>query len=541
MPDKLNSTFFSPGIVPNDPAQLPQYLRDLTVQLNGAIQSLDKGGYDKTYVAPTKPREGDMAYADGSYWNPGSGEGMYRYNGSAWAAMTPSSVAYATTAGTANALNASNNYTVYTLSATALTTSQNLFFGYGGAGGYINSADGYWGMVYRPSVNGSGGYSHLWTNNVGSGLMSLSTSGTLGANQFSGGGAGLTGTASGLSIGGNAVTATSATYLNNQNYIQRTGSSGNANTDFNNTPAGTYRYDGDDSGVANGPGNAWWFYENMRHSNGSNYWGTQIAWGWEDNANRLATRNVSAGSWGGWVYYLNSANYSGYSNFGGNNVYGGVFYDGNDTSFYCNPNGWSLLNSIRLRDNTGYYVFGSYSDPSIRCGSVMADSLTSYNNISGNLVYCAAAGGGSGTAMVNQDNRIGRWVVGSGYFEVLVDGGFYGVNFYPSDEKIKKNIVAANYDALNTVKQIEFKEFDFDAEQSIKVGHVKCGVIAQQIQSIDSNLVEKQGDFLTPKLDQMVYLSLKAAQEINNQITIQQTQINKMQSQIDALIAKVEI
>jgi hypothetical protein len=51
----------------------------------------------------------------------------------------------------------------------------------------------------------------------------------------------------------------------------------------------------------------------MRHSNASNYWGTQIAWGWEDNANRLATRNVTGGSFGSWVYYLNSANFTSYA------------------------------------------------------------------------------------------------------------------------------------------------------------------------------------------------------------------------------------
>jgi hypothetical protein len=51
----------------------------------------------------------------------------------------------------------------------------------------------------------------------------------------------------------------------------------------------------------------------MRHSNASNYWGTQVAWGWEDNANRLATRNVTGGTFGSWVYYLNSANYNSYA------------------------------------------------------------------------------------------------------------------------------------------------------------------------------------------------------------------------------------
>ncbi len=109
-----------------------------------------------------------------------------------------------------------------------------------------------------------------------------------------------------------ATSATSATFLNSSNYIQKTGSSGNLNTDFQNTPAGSFRYNGDDANIANSPGNVWWIYQNMRHSNGGNYWGTQIAWGWEDNANRLAQRNISANSFSGWVYYINSGNHNTY-------------------------------------------------------------------------------------------------------------------------------------------------------------------------------------------------------------------------------------
>jgi hypothetical protein len=236
-----------------------------------------------------------------------------------------------------------------------------------------------------------------------------------------------------------------------------------------------------------------------------------------------------------------------------------IYYDSQDTSFYCDPNGWSLLNSIRLRDNTGYYLFNSYADPACRTGNIVADDFTSYNNVYAynnlysqvfydrnntgyyldlnntsrtGVIIADSPGGGTGACMVNQDNRIGRWIVASGYFEVLIDGSAYGVSFFPSDEKIKKNIVPTTYNALDTVEQIEFKEFDFDPEKSIKVGHVKCGITAQQVQSIDSNLVEMQGDFLTPKLDQMVYVSLKAIQEMNETIKAQQTQI-------DALIAKV--
>lgn len=103
-----------------------------------------------------------------------------------------------------------------------------------------------------------------------------------------------------------SVTGT-AVALSSSNYINRTGSSGNLNTDFSNTPAGTQRYQGDDSNLTNSPGGTWWIYEHKRHSNASNVWGTQVAWGWEDNSNRLMQRNVSGNTWSGWVEYLNTS------------------------------------------------------------------------------------------------------------------------------------------------------------------------------------------------------------------------------------------
>ena len=84
MADKLNSVFFIPQVVPAEPEKIPQFLRDMQVQLQGAIQSLTEGRYEKKYVAPPKPRDGDMAYADGTYWNPGAGAGLYFYKISTW-------------------------------------------------------------------------------------------------------------------------------------------------------------------------------------------------------------------------------------------------------------------------------------------------------------------------------------------------------------------------------------------------------------------------------------------------------------------------
>jgi hypothetical protein len=37
-----------------------------------------------TTVAPERPAEGMLRYADGTAWNPGGGKGVYVYNGTAW-------------------------------------------------------------------------------------------------------------------------------------------------------------------------------------------------------------------------------------------------------------------------------------------------------------------------------------------------------------------------------------------------------------------------------------------------------------------------
>jgi hypothetical protein len=107
-----------------------------------------------------------------------------------------------------------------------------------------------------------------------------------------------------ISITGNAATATNTT----QSFAS------NWNTDFSNTTAGSTKLAGDTStgSTTGGPGGVWWFQQNMRHTNASNVWGVQVAWGWEDNANILRTRNVTAGTYGSWVTYINTANINSY-------------------------------------------------------------------------------------------------------------------------------------------------------------------------------------------------------------------------------------
>lgn len=53
-------------------------------QIEAALDLLATGHLPKTHVAPSRPYDGMKRYADGTDWNPGSGEGEYIYYASAW-------------------------------------------------------------------------------------------------------------------------------------------------------------------------------------------------------------------------------------------------------------------------------------------------------------------------------------------------------------------------------------------------------------------------------------------------------------------------
>ena len=64
-----------------DPATV-EFLAQL--QRNVLEFSTQIGQFDVLTSVPEKPRRGLIVYADGTGWNPGSGEGLYRFNGSTW-------------------------------------------------------------------------------------------------------------------------------------------------------------------------------------------------------------------------------------------------------------------------------------------------------------------------------------------------------------------------------------------------------------------------------------------------------------------------
>jgi hypothetical protein len=75
---------YAPQPVPEDPNALAAYLRNELQQIQFALSQLADGQIDVTTVAPAKPRDGMIRRADGTGWNPGSGQGVYCYYNYAW-------------------------------------------------------------------------------------------------------------------------------------------------------------------------------------------------------------------------------------------------------------------------------------------------------------------------------------------------------------------------------------------------------------------------------------------------------------------------
>lgn len=86
-PFNPSSATYSPSPIFSDFSSvrdLQYYIANELVLIQAAITALALGHLDKSYEAPAKPQEGDIRYSDGSLWNPGSGQGVYYYNGSVW-------------------------------------------------------------------------------------------------------------------------------------------------------------------------------------------------------------------------------------------------------------------------------------------------------------------------------------------------------------------------------------------------------------------------------------------------------------------------
>ena len=89
------------------------------------------------------------------------------------------------------------------------------------------------------------------------------------------------------------------------------------------------------------------------------------------------------------------------------------------------------------------------------------------------------------------------------------------VNQHFSDKNLKENIGLSNYKALDFIKRFQFKEYDWKKiGNRIQKAHTKIGLIAQDVQQIDSSLVYENGGFLNLDNTRLTNIALKGIQEL---------------------------
>ncbi len=81
-------TRFEPGptpMLPPEQRDLAQYVITELRRLSSIVLNQALFRLEPTHATPEHPRKGDIRYADGTNWNPGStGEGIYFFNGTSW-------------------------------------------------------------------------------------------------------------------------------------------------------------------------------------------------------------------------------------------------------------------------------------------------------------------------------------------------------------------------------------------------------------------------------------------------------------------------
>ena len=96
----------------------------------------------------------------------------------------------------------------------------------------------------------------------------------------------------------------------------------------------------------------------------------------------------------------------------------------------------------------------------------------------------------------------------SGTWWISVDGS-------TSDKNLKTNIGDTHYNALDFVQKLMFKEFDWKTDKfGYKKPYINVGLIAQDVEKIDSSLVYKKGETLALDDFRLLNIALKAIQEL---------------------------
>ena len=75
---------YQPDQAPEDIDSLARYVHTELMRVAAVLELALVRSVEFQDVAPTKVKDGMVCAADGTNWNPGSGQGVYVYYGAAW-------------------------------------------------------------------------------------------------------------------------------------------------------------------------------------------------------------------------------------------------------------------------------------------------------------------------------------------------------------------------------------------------------------------------------------------------------------------------
>ena len=132
---------------------------------------------------------------------------------------------------------------------------------------------------------------------------------------------------------------------------------------------------------------------------------------------------------------------------------------------------------------------------------------------------------------------------GGGPTQIWVNDGTggnstFGVNVanMESDIKLKENISISNHSGLDVINKFTFHSFDWKKDKfGYKKPHTKIGLIAQEVQEIQEDLVYENPNALALDEFRLLNIALKAIQELSQENTNLKSQLNEMNERLSKL------
>ena len=103
------------------------------------------------------------------------------------------------------------------------------------------------------------------------------------------------------------------------------------------------------------------------------------------------------------------------------------------------------------------------------------------------------------------------------YIEISNHAGkLWGVNIWLSDQRLKSNITSPTKDALDTINQLQVRQFDWKSDNV----HEDFGLIAQEIEQVLPNAVFKVGDYYQVKDSGLIPVLIGAVQKLSKKVNL---------------------